>query len=167
MRMARPPGFAFGAERRCQVDEGGRHLAPVAELQGALAEAAAGDDGDGVGGAAVDLDEGDEALAVAARGRGVVDAEALAAQHSHADAEHLAGAEMAVGDLGFAEEVVEGLHRLMILLPANMVRASVSIDVRLCGGGNIRGPRCPMSELATTIGMVLKQKSGPIASIDT
>ena len=48
------------------VDEGGGHLAPVAELEGALAEAAAGDDADGVGGAAVDFDEGDEAFAVVA-----------------------------------------------------------------------------------------------------
>ena len=52
-------GFA-GAD----VDEGGGHLSPVAKFQGALAEAASGDDGDGVGGAAVDFDEGDQALAV-------------------------------------------------------------------------------------------------------
>ena len=111
-------GVALWRERRSQIDEGGGHLAPVAELDGALAEAAAGDDGDGVGGAAVDLDEGDEALAVFGidEAFGVVDAEALAAEHGHADAEDLAGAEVAVGDFGFAEEGVEGLHKLMILL---------------------------------------------------
>ncbi len=111
-------GVALRWERRSQVDEGGGHLAPVAELDGALAEAAAGDDGDGVGGAAVDLDEGDEALAVFRidEAFGVVDAEALAAEHGQADAEDLAGAEVAVSDFGFAEESVEGLHKLMILL---------------------------------------------------
>ena len=42
-----------------EVDEGGGHLAVVAMLEGSLAEAAAGDYGDCVGGAAVDFDEGD------------------------------------------------------------------------------------------------------------
>ena len=59
-------------------------------------------------------DEKAEALAVGTFG--IVDAEALAAEHGHADAEDLAGAEMAVSDFGFAEEGVEGLHDLMILL---------------------------------------------------
>ena len=108
-------GDADGSVPVAEVDEGCGHLAPVAELQRSFAEAAAGDDGDGVGGAAVDLDEGDEALAVGAFG--VVDAEALAAQHGHADAKDLAGAEVAVGDFCFAEECVEGLHGVMILLP--------------------------------------------------
>src|SRR5260370_21710039 len=68
-------GFAFGVkrgvegrDRRSQIEEGGGHLAPVAELEGALAQAAAGDHGDGIGGAAIDLDEGDQALAVFAFG---------------------------------------------------------------------------------------------------
>ena len=123
-----------------EVDEGGGHLAPVAELEGALAEAAAGDDGDGVGGAAVDLDEGDEAFAVGIdEAFGVVDAEALAAEHGHADAEDLAGAEVAVGDFGFAEEGVEGLHGLMILLLAGGV--FFGSCAMLCGGGSIRCPR--------------------------
>ena len=61
------------------VHECGGHFAPVAEFQGALAEAASGDHGDRVGGAAVDFDECDEALAVfAAR---IVDAELLQAEH--------------------------------------------------------------------------------------
>src|SRR5260370_42474090 len=100
------------------MDEGGGHLAPVAELDGALDKAAAGDDGDGVGGAAVDFDEGDEALAVLwiDEAFGVVDAEALAAEHVQADAEDLTGATMAVGDFGFVAEGVEGLHDLIIRL---------------------------------------------------
>jgi hypothetical protein len=56
-----PRAFPF---RRGEIDEGGGHFSPVAEFQGALAETASGDDGDGVGGAAVDFYEGDEALAV-------------------------------------------------------------------------------------------------------
>jgi hypothetical protein len=101
-------------EGQRQIDEGCGHLAPVAELDGSFAEPAAGDDGNSIGGATVDLDEGDEALAVDAFG--VVDAEAFAAEHSHADAEDLARAEMAVGDFGFVEEGFEGLHKVMILL---------------------------------------------------
>ena len=46
-------------EAGVEVDEGGGHLAEVAELEGALADAAAGDDSDGVGGAAIDFNEGD------------------------------------------------------------------------------------------------------------
>src|ERR1700738_2685664 len=47
-----------------QVDEGRGHLSPVAKFQGALSETASGDDGDGVGGAAVDFDERDQTLAI-------------------------------------------------------------------------------------------------------
>ena len=65
-----------------------------------MAQSAAGDDGDGVGGAAIDLDEGNEALAVGAFRS--VNTEALAAEHCHAHAEDLTGAEMAVGNLSFA-----------------------------------------------------------------
>src|SRR5262249_24881086 len=58
-----------------QIAKRSRHLAEVAKLQRPLTQPAAGDDGDGVGGAAVDLDEGHQALAILA-GR-VVDAEQL------------------------------------------------------------------------------------------
>ena len=97
-----------------EVDEGGGHLAEVAVLEGSLAEAAAGDNRDGVGSTAVDLDVGDQALAVGVEGAvgemadaGVVDAETGEGEHGHADAEDLSGAEMAVGDFGFVEERVE------------------------------------------------------------
>ena len=85
-----------------QIDEGGGHLAPVAELEGAFAEAAAGDDGDSVSGAAVDFYEGDEAFAVSAAG--VCNAKALATEHGHADAQDLTGAEVTMGYFGFGEE---------------------------------------------------------------
>ena len=116
-------GVAVLSYLSSEVDESCGHLAPVAEFDGAFAEATAGDDGDGVGGAAVDFDEGDEAFAVlwVHQAFGVVDAEALATEHGHADAEDLAGAEMAVGDFSFAEKGVEGLHNLMILLGAERV----------------------------------------------
>src|SRR5271170_6646871 len=70
---------------------------------------------------------------------------------------------MTVGDFSFAEEGVEGLHNLMILLAAEP--CFFCICARLRGRGSIRGPRCPMSEFATTISAVLKQKSGSVASI--
>src|SRR5260370_4280890 len=113
------------------MDEGGGHLAPVAELDGALAKAASGDDGDGVGGAAVDFDEGDEALAVLwiDDAFGVVDAEAFAAEHGQADAEDLTSAEMAVGGFSFVEEGVEGLHKSMILLVGRCVISGHLRDV--------------------------------------
>ncbi len=110
-------GFVIigAGEALVEIDEGGGHLAEVAELEGALADAAAGDDGDGVGGAAVDFDEGYEALAVGVEGfvaeiagSGIGDAEAIEGEHRHADAEDLAGAKVAVGDFGFVEEGVEG-----------------------------------------------------------
>jgi len=68
--------FKAGRNQRllnAEVDEGGGHFAPVAEFESAFDEATSGNDGDGIGRAAVDFDEGHEALAVfAAR---VVDAE--------------------------------------------------------------------------------------------
>jgi hypothetical protein len=58
-------------------------------------------------------------------GFGVCDAEALEAEDRHADAEDLSGAEMAVGYLGFLEEVFEveggGGHGLMIRLEVILV----------------------------------------------
>ena len=72
-----------GFEVLVEVDEGGGHLAEVAELEGSLAYAAAGDYTDGVGGTAIDFYEGDEALAVGVEGAvgemagaGVLDVEA-------------------------------------------------------------------------------------------
>ena len=101
------------AEFLVEVDEGGGHLAEVAELESSLADAAAGDDADCVGGTAVDFYEGDEALAVGVEGAvrekagaGVVDAEAHEGEDGHADTEDLAGAEMAVGLFGVVEEGV-------------------------------------------------------------
>jgi hypothetical protein len=108
-------GVVGVAEFFVEVDEGGGHLAKVAMLEGSLAETAAGDDRNGICSTAVDFDEGDEALAIGVEGAvgemagaGVVDAETRESEHGHADAEDLAGAEMAVGDFGFVEEGVEG-----------------------------------------------------------
>jgi hypothetical protein len=122
--------LAGGGERcagRSQIDEGGGHLAPVAELEGTFAEAAAGDDGDGVGGAAIDLDEGDEAFAVGSLG--VVDAQASTAEHRQTNAEDLSGAEMSMGDFGLTQEGFEALHALMI-------DRSALIKIHLSGGSS-------------------------------
>src|SRR6185437_12233329 len=84
-------GADLGQVLSGQVDERRGHLAPVAELERALTEPAAGDDPDGVGGAAVDFNEGDEALAVAAAR--LVDTQTPAAEHGHPNAENLARAQ--------------------------------------------------------------------------
>ena len=58
--------------------------------------------------ARVMFDEDDQTFAIfSAR---VFDAQFLESQHGQADAEHLAGAEMAVGGFGFAEIIVERKH---------------------------------------------------------
>jgi hypothetical protein len=90
-----------------EVDEGGGDLSPVEEFEGALAEAAIGDEGDGVGHAAVDFDVGDDTFSIA---DGIFDAEFAEAEHGETGAEDLAGADVAVGDGGFFEVLVEGFH---------------------------------------------------------
>jgi len=90
-----------------EVDEGGGHLAPVAELQAAFAEAASGDHADGVGRAAVDLDKSDEPLAV--RAEGIVDSQRLQTEEGHAHAENLAGAHVAMGGLRPLKESFKGV----------------------------------------------------------
>jgi hypothetical protein len=91
------------------------HFAEVAEFESALAHPGCGNDADGVGGAAVDFYEDDEAFAVgveAAVGEGaeagVLDSQPMQRQHGHADAEDLAGTEMAVSEFGFVEQGIEG-----------------------------------------------------------
>ena len=91
-----------------EVDEGCRHLAPVAKFERPFAQPATGDDADGIGGAAIDLDEGDQALAVpSAR---FLDAQARASQHRHTHAQHLARAQMSMGDPGFFKKLIESWH---------------------------------------------------------
>ena len=92
-----------------KVDKRGGHLAPVAKLERALAEAAAGDERDGVRGTAIDFNVGDEALAVGAVRIG--NAEPAEAEQGHAHAEYLASAQVTVRDLGFAQKLVECFHR--------------------------------------------------------
>jgi CBS domain-containing protein len=144
-----------------EVDKGGGHFAPVAELDCALAQPATGDDGDGVSGATVDLDEGDQAFAVNAFG--VANFEALAPQHRHANAEDLTCAKMAMSDFGFVEEGVEGLHGMMIPPPAGPLH-SMHLTMS-SAGGTIRFSRgFPMSELATKIDALLKKKTRQVWS---
>jgi hypothetical protein len=109
--------YAFvdvGCKFRVEIHEGGGHLAPVAEFERTFADARTSNDADGVGCAAVDLDEDDGALAIGIEltvrecplPRGA-DAEAVHRKHRHAYTEDLTGAEMAVCDLRFAEEFIE------------------------------------------------------------
>ena len=123
-----------------EIHEGGGHFSPVAELEGALAEAAAGDDGDGVGGAAIDFNEGDEALAICAPG--IVDSKAFKAEHGHTDAEDLAGAEVSVSDLGFVEKFVQkgGIGPFYDHNPPQAVYAMARGGDMRFGAGFVHGP---------------------------
>src|ERR1700680_3134201 len=94
---------------RAYVHERGCNFSPVAKLQSTLAEAAPGDNSNGVGGATVDLDKGDQTLAVFSTR--VVNAEFSQAQHGESHAENLSGAEVTVSLLGLAEVFVEGFHK--------------------------------------------------------
>jgi len=90
------------------VDKRSCDFAPVAELQRALAKAAASDDGDGIGGATVDFHKSNETLAVLATG--IFDAELCQAEHGQAHAENLTGAQVSVCLFGVAEVFVERFH---------------------------------------------------------
>ena len=104
-------GRFFGGDADCasglQIAEGGGDFSPVAEFQGAFAEAAIGNECDGVGDAAVDFSEGDDAFAF---GDGIGDAEFAKAVKGEADAEDLSGTEMAVGDGGEFEIFGKRFH---------------------------------------------------------
>ena len=116
-------GFAGGnakaliqvrAEFRVEVDKSGGHFAPVTKFEGALADTGAGDDADRVGSAAVDFDEDDGSLPVGVQvaiveklAAGLVNVEAAQGELGHADAEDLAGAEVAVGTFGLPEKLLE------------------------------------------------------------
>ena len=78
-----------------------------AAIETALAEAAIGDESDGVCHAAIDFDIRDDTLAFA---DGIFDAEFAKAEHGEADTEDLTGADVAVGDGGVFEVLVEGFH---------------------------------------------------------
>ena len=116
------------AEGLVEVDEGGGHFAKVSEFEGSLADSCGGDYTDGVGGTAVDFYEDYEALAVGVEGAvgegslaWVVDAQAGEREHGHADAEDLAGAEVAVGELCVVEKIVEGGRHVDLMLRAVLV----------------------------------------------
>jgi hypothetical protein len=83
------------------VDKGRGHLTPIAKFQSPFAQAAASDHRNRVGGAAIDLHERDQALAIFSAW--IEEAEAGTSQHRHAYAKHLAGAEMAVSNFGFLQ----------------------------------------------------------------
>jgi hypothetical protein len=105
-------GGFFGSDAHgatgLKVNEGGGDLSPIAEFEGAFAEAAAGDERDGVGDAAVNFNVGDEALAFCDR---VVDAELAEAKHGKAHSENLSSAKMAVGLGGKIQIFSQGFHK--------------------------------------------------------
>jgi len=93
--------------RGSHIDESGGHFSPVQKFESSLAEAAIGDESDGVRHAAIDFDVSDDALLFA---DGVFDAELAETEHGEAHAEDLSGADVAVGDGGVFEVLVEGFH---------------------------------------------------------
>ena len=103
-----------------QIDEGGGDFTPVAELQGALTQAAVGDQRDRVGDAAIDFYIGDDAFAF---DDGVVDAEFPKTEHGQPHAEDLAGAEVAVGNGRQVEIFAERLHELSLAPVASLTPA--------------------------------------------
>jgi hypothetical protein len=89
-----------------EVHKGCCHFAPVAKFERPLTQPATGHNANGVGGATIDFDEGDEALAVAASR--LLYAEAAAPEHCQTDAQNLSCAEVSVGNPGFFEKIIEG-----------------------------------------------------------
>ena len=85
------------------VDKRGGDFAPVSELQCTLAEAAAGNHGDGIGGAAVDFHKSNQTLAVLATG--IVNAELRQAEHGQPHAQDLTGAKVSVRLFGVAQDI--------------------------------------------------------------
>ena len=95
----------------CDVDKRRRHFSPVAEFQGAFAQTAASDDGDGIGRAAVDFDKGEQTLAIFPVR--VFNSKLVETEHRHANTEHLSGTQVSVSQFGVAQVFVEGLHALL------------------------------------------------------
>src|SRR5216684_1475252 len=98
------------------IHESRRHLSPVAKLQRALAQAATSDHRDGVSSTPVNLNEGDESLAILAVR--IVDAEFLQAEHREPHAKNLPGTEVSVGLFGVVDVFVEGFHKFSYQLSA-------------------------------------------------
>src|SRR4030088_1877670 len=76
------------------IHESRRNFSPVAKLQRAFAQAATSDNGDSVSGTPVNLNKGDETLAIFAVR--VIDAELLQPEHREPHAKNLPGTEMSV-----------------------------------------------------------------------
>jgi hypothetical protein len=91
-----------------EVDKSRGDFSPIAKFEGALTQSAAGDDSDGIGHTAVNLNEGNQALAILAVG--IVKAEQLEAKHGHANAEYLAGAQVSMGYFRITQKFVKRLQ---------------------------------------------------------
>src|ERR1700722_8388325 len=105
----------FGCDANCfagvHIYECCCNFSPVAELESTFSEAATGDHGNGVGGAAVDFDEGDKPLPIFLIAARIVDAEFRQTEHCQSYPQNLSGAKMPVGLLGIAKIFIEGIHR--------------------------------------------------------
>ncbi|VTR69818.1 hypothetical protein DESC_780006 [Desulfosarcina cetonica] len=95
-----------------QIDKRGRHDAVIHKLQGAPAQLDTGDVRDGIRGTAIDFNIDDEFFDLGELA-GVVQTDEIAAQHSHANAHHLSGAQMAVG---FGRSFEQGFEIFHVVL---------------------------------------------------
>ena len=83
--------------------------AVIDEFQGSAAQPGAGDIGDGIRGAAVDLHIGDQLLAMFGC-FGILNADELAAEHGHAHPDRLTRAQVSMGGGGFFKQCFKILH---------------------------------------------------------
>jgi hypothetical protein len=105
-------GDANGAAS-LQITESSGDFAPVTKFQSALAEPRVGDQRDSVGDAAIDLDVGNDALAV---GDGIINSQFPQPQHGQADAKDLSGAKVSMGEGSEFEVFGKCLHIAAILV---------------------------------------------------
>jgi hypothetical protein len=105
-----------------QVAERGGYFPPIAELQGTLAQATVGNQGDRIGNAAIDFYVGDNTFAL---GDGITDAEFTKTEHGEADTEDLSGTDVAMDDRSKLEVFSEGFHSAAVLAPVILMASSM------------------------------------------
>ena len=92
-----------------QIAESRSYFPEIAKFQGSLSQAAAGHHRDSIGHAAIDLDEGHQALSVGARG--VIQGEHAQTIKGHPQAQNLPGAQVSVGLLRQLFVLFQGFQR--------------------------------------------------------
>src|ERR1700722_7483367 len=96
-----------------EVDKGCRHFSPVAELERPFTQPATGHHANGISGATIDFDEGDQTFAVTASW--LFDPQACTPQPCQTNAQYLARAKMSMGNSRFFKKFLESGHSLSLL----------------------------------------------------